>query len=439
MASNRIHIAAAPEDVFAVLADPYRYPEWVVGAARVNESEGDFPQPGSRFHHEVGAMAMTLSDVTEAIEAEPPHRLLLKAKARPLGTARIEISLRAAAAGTEVILDERPDDRLTAFVAGNPAADAVLRIRNAVALSRLKRLVEGKPALEPTRHRELAGQRVLVTGGSSGIGLATARVLVEEEARVTLLARNEEGLARARRKLEAGGGDVATVVADVTDEAALENAVADAAAGMGGIDVVVAAAAGAAFGPFAETSAADFDATIETILCGTANTIRATLPRLERGAGSLVVVGSIASRMPLPGLSAYTAAKHGLAGLLWTLRVELAEAGVPVTVSLVNPGAVDTPFWDHLESATGLLPPVPPGIYSPEEVAEAVVATICEPREELTVGSSAKLQAMLSRHLGGLANKALTGMARLAFAAGDRRAQAGALRRGRGSGETGHG
>src|SRR5690606_33153661 len=131
-------------------------------------------------------------------EAEPPSRLVLRAKARPLGTALIEIELsdgNGAAGGTEVLMDERPADRLTALVARNPVADSMLRVRNAEALTRLKRIAEGGPVGAPTRHREISGQRILITGGSSGIGLATAEVLAAEGARVALLARNEEGLA----------------------------------------------------------------------------------------------------------------------------------------------------------------------------------------------------------------------------------------------------
>jgi hypothetical protein len=104
-------------------------------------------------------------------------------------------------------------------------------------------------------------------------------------------------------------------------------------------------------------------------------------------------------------------------------------------VSLVNPGAVDTPLWDHLESATGLLPPVPPEIYTPESVAAAVVATMRRPRDEVFAGGSARAQVYLSSHLGAAANGALTTLARLAFGAGDRPAGEGGLEAGRGAGE----
>ena len=438
MARNRVHIQASPEEVFAVLSDAERYPEWVVGAAGIRDQDEDFPAVGSRFHHKVGSWPIGLKDHTEVLESDPPRRLALKAKARPLGTATIEIELRASAAGTEVLMEEGPGDRLTSLVAGNPVADQVLRVRNAEALARLKRVVEGTPEGEPIRERELAGQRVLITGGSSGIGLATAEALTREGAQVALLARNELGLAAAKRKLVELGAEAVTVAADVTDREGLEAAIDEAGAALGGLDVLVTSAASIAFGRFAETDAADFDATMDTVFGGTVDSIRAALPHLERSRGAIVVVGSIAARMPLPGMSAYTAAKHGLVGFLDTARIELEESGSSVTLSLVNPGAVDTPLWSNLESSTGLLPPEPPqpAVYSPESVAEAVVETIRHPRDELTAGGFARLQTLFYSSSSSIAKRALRALARLEHTAGDRPAGEGGLHGGKGAGET---
>lgn len=438
MARNRVHIQASPEEVFAVLSDAERYPEWVVGAAGIRDQDEDFPAVGSRFHHKVGSWPIGLKDHTEVLESDPPRRLALKAKARPLGTATIEIELRESEAGTEVLMEEGPGDRLTSLVAGNPIADQVLRVRNAEALARLKRVVEGTPEGEPIRERELAGQRVLITGGSSGIGLATAESLAREGARVALLARNELGLAAAKRKLAELGTEAVTVAADVTDREGLEAAIDEAAAALGGLDVLVTSAASIAFGRFAETDAADFDATVDTVFGGTVDSIRAALPHLERSRGAIVVVGSIAARMPLPGMSAYTAAKHGLVGFLDTARIELEESGSSVTLSLVNPGAVDTPLWSNLESSTGLLPPDPPqpAVYSPESVAEAMVETIRHPRDELTAGGFARLQTLFYSSSSSVAKRALRALARLEHTAGDRPAGEGGLQGGKGAGET---
>jgi NAD(P)-dependent dehydrogenase (short-subunit alcohol dehydrogenase family)/uncharacterized protein YndB with AHSA1/START domain len=438
MARNRVHIHATPEEVFAVLSDPENYPKWVVGAAGIRDQDGEFPAVGSRFHHKVGSWPVGVKDHTEVLEVDAPHRLVLKAKARPLGTATIELDLRESADGTEVRMEEVPGDRLTSLVVGNPVADTALRLRNAEALARLKRLVEGTPEGDPIGERELAGQRVLITGGSSGIGLAVAEALAQEGAEIALLARNELGLAAAKRKLAEYGVDAVTVAADVTDREALAKAVDEVVTQWDGLDVVVTSAASLAFGRFTETEPEDFDATVETVLGGTVDTIREVLPHLERTRGAIVVVGSIAGRMPLPGMSAYSASKHGLAGFLDTIRIELEEGGSSVTLSLVNPGAVDTPLWSNLESSTGLLPPEPPfpSVYSPESVAEAVLAVIRHPRDELTAGGLARAQILFYSAFGSAGKRAMRALARLEHTAGDRPAGEGALSSGKGAGET---
>jgi NAD(P)-dependent dehydrogenase (short-subunit alcohol dehydrogenase family)/uncharacterized protein YndB with AHSA1/START domain len=438
MARNRVHIRATPEEVFAVLADPERYPEWVVGAAGIRDHDAEFPRVGSRFHHEVGSWPLHVRDHSEVIEVDPPRRLVLKAKVRPLGTATIELDLEESEGGTELRMEEAPGDRLTSLVVGNPVADTALRVRNAEALARLKRAVEGTPEGEPIRERKLAGQRVLITGGSSGIGLAVAESLAAEGAQVALLARNELGLAAAKRKLAEHGAEAMTVAADVSDRDSLAAGIAEVADQMGGLDVVVTSAASLAFGRFTETEPDDFDATVRTVFGGTVDTIREALPHLERSRGAVVMVGSIAGRMPLPGMSAYTASKHGLAGFLDTVRIELEESGSSVTLSQVNPGAVDTPLWSNLESSTGLLPPEPPfpSVYSPESVAEAVLTVIRRPRDELTAGGLARAQILLYSALGSTGKRAMRALARLEHTAGDRPAGEGALHSGKGTGET---
>jgi NAD(P)-dependent dehydrogenase (short-subunit alcohol dehydrogenase family)/uncharacterized protein YndB with AHSA1/START domain len=434
MARNRVHIEATPEQVFGVLADAERYPDWVVGASRVTDHDPDFPAAGARFSHRVGLRPLTLSDHTEVVSVDPPRRIELKAKARPLGTADIEIELRERAGGTEVTLTETPGDRLSALLATNPVADTALRLRNAEALSRLKRAVEGRPERPPRRRRDPCGQRVLITGGSSGIGLGVAELLAAEGARLVLLARDERGLATAKQRVLAEGGEVHTVRADVRDRESVSVAIADAVELLGGLDVLITAAAGASFGPFVETEADDFEATVETVLFGTANSIRAALPHLEASAGAVISLGSTAAHLPLPGLAAYSAAKHGLVGLLDSLRIELHEAGAAATISLVNPGPVDTPLWDHLQSQTGLLPPVPPDRYSPRPIAAAVVSVFRRSREETTVGGSAYLQVLLFAALRGPTSKAMTVLGRLAQSAEDEPSTAGTLHEGGGAG-----
>jgi NAD(P)-dependent dehydrogenase (short-subunit alcohol dehydrogenase family) len=230
----------------------------------------------------------------------------------------------------------------------------------------------------------VAGRRVLVTGASSGIGLACAHELTARGARLVLLARGEAGLRAAAAQLDP---QPHVVCADVTDVEALRDAI-DRAADLlgGGLDVVVANAAAATVGPFAQMSADDIHATLDSALGGFLNTAHVALPHLERSGGRLVVVGSIAGKVPTPWLSVYTAAKHGVRGFARTLSAELRALGSPVRVALVAPGPVDTPFWRRARSVDGRLPPRLYGVQRPEDVAAEVVRAFGSPRTERSVG-----------------------------------------------------
>lgn len=159
MAINRIRIDAPPERVFAVLADWRAYSEWVVGSSVVRGVDPGFPAAGTRFHHEVGMGPFRLADHSEVVEVDPPHRLVLRARARPLGTAIVDVVLERSedGEGTEVTLREDPADPLSALVF-QPLMHLLVRNRNSESLRRLKDLVERRPdygrdvVVEPFTH-----------------------------------------------------------------------------------------------------------------------------------------------------------------------------------------------------------------------------------------------------------------------------------------------
>ena len=146
MAINRTRIDAPPERVFAVLADWRAYGEWVVGSRLIRGVDPGFPAVGTRFHHQVGIGPLRLNDHSEVLEVDPPNRLVLHAKARPLGTAIVDLVIERAedGVGSDVTMREDPGDRLSAL-AFQPLTHLLVRNRNTESLRRLKDLAENRP------------------------------------------------------------------------------------------------------------------------------------------------------------------------------------------------------------------------------------------------------------------------------------------------------
>jgi uncharacterized protein YndB with AHSA1/START domain len=129
----------APPAVWQALADPGGYGYWVVGSKVVRDVDPSWPAPGSRFHHTIGVGRLKVSDHTESLEAEPPRLLKLRAKGRPLGTARITMEMTPKDFGTVVRMTETPDGP-TSFLALNPVVHVMTKARNAESLMRLEEL-----------------------------------------------------------------------------------------------------------------------------------------------------------------------------------------------------------------------------------------------------------------------------------------------------------
>jgi NAD(P)-dependent dehydrogenase (short-subunit alcohol dehydrogenase family) len=253
----------------------------------------------------------------------------------------------------------------------------------------------------------LSGKRVLITGASSGIGLAAAREFAREGADVALLARSKSGLDKAAAAARREGASAHVITVDLTDADATDAAVADAAKRLGGLDVVVANAAASAYGPFRDIPREDFDRSVRATFNSAVYTIRAALPELEDSRGALVVNVSTASRTGIPHQSPYTAAKHALRGFLSALRVELRAEGSPVSVAMVHPSPIDTPFWRHATSAAGVQAKPLRSTYTADIVAVALVEAAVHPRAEVTVGSSGLVMNVVSAVARPLADAAL--------------------------------
>ncbi|MCW3041105.1 MAG: family NAD(P)-dependent oxidoreductase [Solirubrobacterales bacterium] len=229
----------------------------------------------------------------------------------------------------------------------------------------------------------LTGKRVLLTGGSSGVGLAATRILADEGARMVVLARRADEL-RERLAEQDIAADVIHV--DLADRDRVEAAVEEAVATLGGLDILVSNAGAAVFGHFQEVHPDDFDRTLDVTFKGAVDVIRAGLPHLRETRGTIVATGSLMTRVPLPTWSSYAAAKHALRGFLNTLAIEEREQNSGVRIAMVHPGPIDTPLFAQASSSTGHKPRIPPDAYRAEVVAQALVEMAVRPRREVVLG-----------------------------------------------------
>jgi len=222
---------------------------------------------------------------------------------------------------------------------------------------------------------------VLVTGASSGVGLATAHELARRGHRLALLARGEEPLQRAAQECRAlGAEDVTVLTVDIRDDEAVRGAVAGVLELFGRLDGAVNCAGVVAYGRLEQLAAPLFDAVVETNLLGSANLLRHVLPPLRaQGRGSVVLTGSLIGHIAVPTMSAYTASKYGVRALARQAVIENRD--VPgLHVSYVTLPGVDTPIYRQAAYAGGPAGQPPPVVWPPEKAGRLVADVLQRPR-----------------------------------------------------------
>ncbi|TFD47308.1 SDR family NAD(P)-dependent oxidoreductase [Cryobacterium sp. TMT1-2-1] len=225
---------------------------------------------------------------------------------------------------------------------------------------------------------------VVVTGASSGIGRATALALARRGTRLVLAARSASSLDEVAAECRSLGGEAIAVPTDVADPDQISLLAATAIERFTSIRGWVSAAGVYAAGSVEETPDRIFRRVLEVNLLGQVYGARAALPALRRTRGTLVLLGSVFSRVPAPMVSAYVASKHAVLGFAECLRLELLGSGVRVCTIL--PSTTDTPIYIHAANRTGrVVHPMPP-LVSPDRVAAAIVRRLEHPRPTTVVG-----------------------------------------------------
>ena len=232
-----------------------------------------------------------------------------------------------------------------------------------------------------------AGQVVMITGASAGVGRATAIAFGRRGARVGLIARGRAGLEGAKRDVQAAGGQALIFQVDVADADAVERAAADLEASFGPIDVWVNNAMASVFSPIKEMTAEEFKRVTEVTYLGVVNgTLSALRRMLPRNRGTIVQVGSALAYRGIPLQAAYCGSKHAIQGFCDSLRSELLHDKSAVQLTMVQMPALNTPQFNWVKSRlAGRAQPVPP-VFQPEVAADAIVYAADHPRREFYVG-----------------------------------------------------
>lgn len=248
----------------------------------------------------------------------------------------------------------------------------------------------------PLRLKPLNQQVIVITGATSGIGLATAREAARRGARLVLAARNVQALEALIDEMRGMGAQAIAIPADVASEHDVRRIGEAADDAFGRVDSWVNNAAVAMFGEIPEMSLEDQRRLFDIDFWGVVHGCREALRRIK-GPGAIINIGSVLSDVPMPLQSAYTAAKHAVKGYTDTLRIEADKAGRPISVTLIKPAAIDTPYAEHARTYRDRAPATPPPHYPPEQVAAAILKACEHPVREQTVGAAATLMKGLHR------------------------------------------
>ena len=239
--------------------------------------------------------------------------------------------------------------------------------------------------------KRLEDQVMVITGATSGIGLATAKRAAERGARVLLCSRNEAELRDTVASIEDRGGKARSVVADVSNFGDMERLAATAIEEYGALDTWVNNAGVSFYGRLAEVAIEDMRQLFEVNFWGTVYGARAALPRLRTNGGALINVGSVVSDRAVPLQGAYSASKHAVKGFTDALRMELEEEKAPISVTLIKPSAIDTPYFQHAKNYMAVQPKPPAPVYAPELVANAILRAAEHPVRDITIGGGGRV------------------------------------------------
>ncbi len=247
------------------------------------------------------------------------------------------------------------------------------------------------------KQKPLKEQIIVITGATSGIGLATAREAAKRGAKLVLSARNEEDLARIAADIVAEGGYAVYVGADVADPRAVDHIKDVAIAKFGGFDTWINNAGTSIYGKLHDVDLVEARRLFDVNFWGVVHGSKTALSHLRERGGTLINIGSVLSQRAIPLQGIYSATKHAVKAYTDALRMEVEMENLPVSVTLVKPAAIDTPYTEHARNHLDVAPQNPPPVYAPELVADVLLYCAEHPRRDVIVGGGGKMMSLLEK------------------------------------------
>ncbi len=255
-------------------------------------------------------------------------------------------------------------------------------------------------------HKPLDQQVMVLTGASSGIGLCTAILAAERGARLVLVARSEDTLQSLVSQIESNGGEAIYVVADVADREQMLHVAQAAVDQYGRIDTWVNDAGVSSYSRLDKISEADSRRIFDTNFWGVVNGSLIALPYLRKQGGALINLGSEVSEEVVPLQGMYSASKHAVKGFTDALRIEIELLDkAPVSITLIQPTAVNTPFPHNAKNYMDKEPKLPTPMINPERVAEAILKAATDGGRDVKVGMMAIVNTSASKFLPSLGDR----------------------------------
>jgi short-subunit dehydrogenase len=246
--------------------------------------------------------------------------------------------------------------------------------------------------------KPLDQQVIVVTGASSGIGLATAREAAARGATIMLVARDADALARIVETIREAGGQADFVAADIGNLAEVRHAAATTVERFGRIDSWVNNAGVAIYAKLLDTPMAEHQQLFQTNYFGAVHGALTAVEHLRKSGGAIITVASIAADIPSPIMGAYAASKHAVKGFIHSLRIEVMADRLPISITLIKPSGIDTPIAQHAANHVAGEALIPAPVYDPGIVATAILDAAVHLRRDVTVGGGGKAQTLLVEH-----------------------------------------